>query len=166
MHTAQEIIDRLALQPHPEGGHFRESYRSEQVIASQETPGKFPGGRSFATAVYFLLHGDDFSALHRIRSDEIWHFYQGSSLTICSIDPTGALWRDRLGSDIIAGERPQVVVRAGSWFGAFLHDSSSYALLGCTVAPGFDFRDFEMGRRDRLLSEFPHHADLIRRLTR
>jgi len=118
------------------------------------------------TAVYFLLQGDDFSALHRIRSDEIWHFYRGSSLTVCSIDASGGLTRSRLGLDIEGGETPQLVVRAGCWFGAHLETTATFALVGCTVAPGFDFRDFELGRRNELLAEFPQHADIIRRLTR
>ncbi len=166
MCTAQEIIDRLALQPHPEGGYFRESYRSELLIASAGNSEAFPGGRCFGTAIYFLLCGEDFSALHRLRSDEIWHFYQGSTLTICSIDPAGSLSRDRLGLDIAGGESPQLVVKAGCWFGAYLDDTSSYALVGCTVSPGFDFRDFEMGRRDQLCSAYPQNVDLIERLTR
>lgn len=166
MSDAQDLIERLGLQPHPEGGYFRESYRCERLVECEGDRDAFPKGRSFCTAIYFLLQGDDFSALHRIRSDEIWHFYQGSSPTICSIDAAGSLTLTHLGNDIGAGETPQLVVKAGCWFGAFLDDPCSYALVGCTVAPGFDFRDFEMGRRDQLLAAFPQHVDIIERLTR
>jgi predicted cupin superfamily sugar epimerase len=166
MSEASDIIALLGLQPHPEGGYFRETYRCERLMECKGDAGGYPDGRSVSTAVYFLLQGDDFSALHRIRSDEIWHFYRGSGLTVCSIDEQGALTRTRLGADIQGGETSQLVVKAGCWFGAHLDDASSYALVGCTVAPGFDFRDFELGERSRLLAAFPQHADIIARLTR
>lgn len=119
-----------------------------------------------ATAIYFLLPGDQFSALHRLRSDEVWHFYAGSSLTLHIIDPQGCLTQKKLGTNPDKGESFQVVVEAGCWFGATVDDPQGYALVGCTVAPGFEFEDFELGNRQQLLEQYPQHRELIERLTR
>ena len=142
-------IETLGLAPHPEGGYFRETYRS-----------------AFATAIYFLLRGDQVSALHRLASDEIWHFHAGSALTLHVLHPSGRLVELRLGKRAEQGERPQVVVPAGTWFGASLDDARGYALAGCTVAPPFRFEGFELGRREELVSRYPGHRALIERLTR
>ncbi|MSR57875.1 MAG: cupin domain-containing protein [Planctomycetaceae bacterium] len=166
MTKAQDWIEGLQLQPHPEGGYFRETYRSPETIARQHLPPRFSGDRAFATAIYFLLQGDDFSALHRIKQDEIWHFYEGCSLTIRVIDPGGDLSSIRLGRDARAREVPQAVVRAGCLFGARVNDPRSYALVGCTVAPGFDFADFEMPTRQTLVTLYPQHKAIIEQLTR
>ena len=166
MSSAQEWIDRLQLRPHPEGGYFRESYRSRETIAQAHLPPRFTGDRAFSTAIYFLLAGDDFSALHRIRSDELWHFYDGGSLTITVITPDGELRTIHLGTDARAGQVPQAVVPAGCLFGSHVTDRHSYALVGCTVAPGFDFADFELPSRQELSALYPRHAKVIERLTR
>jgi len=160
-------ITRLGLARHPEGGYFLETYRSGETIASGALPGRFgEGGRAFCTAIYFLLAGCDFSAFHRLKSDEIWHFHTGAALKIHVIDAEGSHRVQRLGSGRAADEAFQVVVGAGSWFGAELEERDSYALVGCTVAPGFDFRDFEMADRDALIGAYPGHRQIIERLTR
>ncbi|MCS6949397.1 MAG: cupin domain-containing protein [bacterium] len=162
---AQYWISVLGLQPHPEGGYYRETYRSEQRLMGCCLHGH-EGPRVAATAIYFLLPGGEFSALHRLRSDEMWHFYTGSSLTLHIIDDEGNLSQVKLGTNPQKGESFQAVVRAGCWFGATVDDPEGYALVGCTVAPGFEFEDFELGDRQQLLERYPQHRDLIERLTR
>ncbi|UCG53239.1 MAG: cupin domain-containing protein [Candidatus Latescibacterota bacterium] len=166
MRDAAEWIARLGLVEHPEGGFYTETYRSHETVAREHLPERFIGDRAFSTAIYFLLTGDDFSALHRIKQDEVWHFYEGSGLTIHVIDPGGDYSTIKLGSDMEKGERPQAVVGAGCFFGATVNDADSYSLVGCTVAPGFDFDDFEMPNRKALLELFPQHRELVERLTR
>lgn len=164
--AAEDWIGKLNLQPHPEGGYYAETYRSPETIAVAHLPGRYAGSRSFATAIYFLIKGGSFSSLHRIQSDELWHFYAGSRLTVYSIDPEGNLAELLLGPDAGAGETFQGVVKAGDWFGSKVHDPDGYALVGCTVAPGFDFADFELAGRQALIRQFPRHAEVIRSLTR
>ncbi len=159
-------IEKLGLKPHPEGGHFVRSYSSPEFISQECLPQRFEGARHHATAIYYLLADQEFSAFHRIRSDEIWHHYVGCSVRIHRIDPAGALTLNTLGKDVDRGESPQVVVPAGNWFGAFLAPPQTYALVGCTVSPGFDFADFEPAERENLLRQFPRHGEIIRRLTR
>ncbi|MGL1934936.1 MAG: cupin domain-containing protein [Fibrobacterales bacterium] len=161
--SADYWIESLKMTQHPEGGYFAESYRSDDQLES--LPERFAGGRSASTAIYFLLEGSQVSHFHRIQSDEMWHFYTGSPLTVHVIDPMGVLFHLKIGSDPEAGEQFQGLVRAGCWFGASLEEPNGYALVGCTVAPGFDFADFELAKRDDLLSEFPEYEDTIRLLT-
>jgi len=163
--TAAEWIASLDLAPHPEGGFYRETYRSSEIIADH-LPARFGGPRACSTAIYFLLPGDQVSRLHRIKSDEIWHFYAGSALTLALIHSDGRLEERRLGPDPERGEGFQAIVPAGAWYGAAVDDPASYALVGGTVAPGFDFADFELGDRATLLARFPQHGQTIRRLTR
>ena len=162
----KEIISSLQLLPHPEGGWYRETYRAGETIPADDLPERFEGERSLATSIYFLLTSDTFSALHRIKSDEQWHFYSGSCLTIHVIHPDGNYEQIRLGSKLDEGESFQTVVPHGRWFGATVDTPDSYALVGCSVAPGFDFADFEMGTRDDLITQFPKHEEIITRLTR
>ncbi len=151
MHAAAaRWIRSLVLTPHSEGGHYRETYR---------------GVGNVSTAIYFLLEGRQVSRLHRIRSDELWHHYAGGPLIVSAITPAGTLAEFTLGVDLDAGQAPQGGVPAGHWFGAALLAPDTYALVGCTVAPGFDFADLELARRETLLAEFPQHAALIERLT-
>jgi uncharacterized protein len=166
MNDAQYWIAHLALKPHPEGGFFRESYRSSLVIPESALPATFRGSRNASTAIYFLLAGEDFSALHRLAGDEVWHFYAGSPLLVHSIDPNGNHSVIRLGQNAEANEGLQCVVPGGHWFGSCLERPDTYALVGCTVAPGFDFSDFEMARRADLLAQYPQHRDIIYKLTR
>jgi hypothetical protein len=166
MRDACYWIDRLGLQRHPEGGWYGEVYRATEPILPAGLPPRYEGPRAAGTAIYFMLAGEDFSAFHRLQSDEIWHFYAGCSLTIHRIDPQGVATQAVLGPDAERGQQFQVVIPHGYWFAAVLDTPGAYCLMGCTVAPGFDFRDFELGARDVLVRQFPQHADLIRQLTR
>lgn len=159
-------VKRLRLEPHPEGGYFRQTYRSEITIAREALPAGFGGARAASTAIYFLLEGKNFSAFHRLRSDEVWHFYEGSPLLVDVIDLSGKHSTIFLGRAPDVGQTHQAVVSAGCWFASHVWDWKSYALVGCTVAPGFDFEDFEMGKREELMAAFPQHREIIRRLTR
>lgn len=164
---AHHWIQQLALRPHPEGGHFRETYRAQGGVA---LPSRFGGPRAFGTAIYYLLEAHDFSSLHRIKSDELWHFYAGDPLRIEILTPQGLRKRITLGADFERGQRFQATVGAGNWFGArpMGEDDAEhgFSLVGCTVAPGFDFDDFELARRDALLRLYPEHADFITAMTR
>ncbi|MGB3849527.1 MAG: cupin domain-containing protein [Tunicatimonas sp.] len=154
---AKYWIDKLGLEPHPEGGFYKRTYESSAKIKSLDRP--------HSTAIYFLLLADKFSAFHRIKSDELWHFYTGSPLDVFMINEQGAMEEFRLGADADAGQVFQAVVPAGRWFASRMAQPDSYALVGCTVAPGFDFRDFEMANRYQLTTQFPQHATLIKGLT-
>jgi len=164
--NAQYWIEKLQLEAHPEGGCFRQTYKADLTLAQAALPSGFTGARAASTAIYFLLEGEKFSAFHRLRSDEVWHFYDGSPLVVHVIEPEGKVSRVLLGRDLDAGQVLQAVVKAGCWFASHVADWSSFALVGCTVAPGFDFADFEMGRRKELMERYPLHAELIERLTR
>jgi len=166
MTDANHWIQSLQLRRHPEGGYYTETYRSEHVVAKEHLPERFGGDRALATSIYFLLEGDDFSALHRIKQDEIWHFYDGSSLTIHIIDLDGNYRTEQLGRDVQNGESLQVLIKPGHLFGATVNDPRSYSLVGCTVIPGFHFDDFEMPAREHLLQRYPQHRPVIERLTR
>ncbi len=166
MSNAEQWIEALNLQRHPEGGWYREVYRAEESIPQAGLPSRFSGERSFSTAIYFLLNGAEFSAWHRIQQDEVWHFYDGTSLTLHMLDPDGAYSAVTLGRDVEAGQRLLSVVNAGWLFGATVDDTNSYALLGCTVAPGFDFADFEMPTRAELLQQYPDQREVIELLSR
>jgi predicted cupin superfamily sugar epimerase len=163
---AQYWIEKLRLEPHPEGGYFRQTYKSEMLIAREALPPGFSGVRAASTAIYFLLEGENFSAFHRLRSDEVWHFYAGETLVVNVIHPDGKYSRILLGCDPGAGQAFQAVVPAGCWFASHVEDGKGWALVGCTVAPGFEFEDFEMGKREELTSLYPQHQEFIRRLTR
>ena len=163
---AKYWIDKLQLIPHPEGGYYRQTYKAELMLDKAALPPEFGGSRSVATAIYFLLEGTDFSAFHRLRSDEMWHFYAGGSLVVKVIGQDGQRSEILLGGDAEAGEVFQAVVKAGCWFGSRLRDPRSFALVGCTVSPGFDFADFEMGKREELVRKFPGLTGVIEKLTR
>jgi len=157
-------INHLDLLPHPEGGYYKEMYRSSETISSSALPDRFEGDRHFSTAIYLLLRSEDRSVFHRIKSDEVWHFYQGSALLIYVL-LQDELKIYRLGSDLEKGESLQVVIPANCWFGAQVEKQNSFALCGCTVAPGFDFRDFEMAERHSLLKKYPGFEKEIIELT-
>jgi predicted cupin superfamily sugar epimerase len=163
---AGTLIDRLRLLPHPEGGYYRETYRSAEALPAPGLPPRYGGPRAVSTAIYYLLADDQRSMLHRLRSDEVWHFYAGSALLLSLIHPDGRLERITLGPDFDQGEAFQAVVPAGVWVGAEVSVAQSYALVGCTVAPGFEFHDFEPGDRATLLGLYPAHRAVIERLTR
>ena len=167
MLSADEIRKCLKLQPHPaEGGYFVETYRAEHVLAPDALPTGYPGARSVSTAIYYLLTPDSFSAMHRLRGDEIFHFYLGDPVELLQIGPKGTGEVIVLGQDILAGMRLQHVVPGGAWQGSRLRAGGKYALLETTVAPGFDYQDFEIGERDELTAEFPQFAKMILALTR
>jgi uncharacterized protein len=159
-------VKRLRLEPHPEGGYFRQTYRSKTTIPREALPAGFGGARAASTAIYFLLEGKNFSAFHRLRSDEIWHFYIGAQVSVHLIDTSGKYSSLILGNDPEAGQVLQAVVPAGCWFASHVADWESFAVVGCTVAPGFDFADFELGPRDALRVSYPEYGELIDRLTR
>lgn len=160
------LKDKLSLQPHPEGGHFRETYRSEDCWP--ENAGDFPAGRSAATGIYYLLEEDDFSSWHRIKSDEMWHHYAGGTLEIHSIDDEGRHQIQLLGPALGAMREcsPQLHVPANTWFACRPGHDASFVLAGCTVAPGFHFEDFDLADADKLIEQFPHLEPLIRSLAR
>ncbi len=162
MHESyQRLITQYELQPHPEGGFYRETYRSAELLTGLCDRGP----RSASTAILFLLPHGHISALHRIKSDEVWHFYAGSPLTVVELTAGGAR-RDHGLGNVLDGLRCQAVVRAGSWFGAFVDATSGWSLVGCTVAPGFDFEDLEMAERATLAERYPEHRSIIEALTR
>ncbi|OIQ02996.1 MAG: hypothetical protein COS82_08660 [Zetaproteobacteria bacterium CG06_land_8_20_14_3_00_59_53] len=165
MNSSADWKRRLGLEAHPEGGFFRETYRADACFTGMADD-VFPAGRSHSTAIYFLLEQGNFSAFHRIRSDELWHYYDGDGLDIHVIEPGGAYRCLHLGLDVSIGQSPQAVVPAGCWFASEVADRGGFALVGCTVSPGFDFTDFEMGSRKQLISLFPQYQPLIRRMTR
>jgi len=164
--TASYWIQKLELTPHVEGGAFREVYRSELNLPKTVLPLFFQGSRSASTSIYFLLSQGQFSAFHRIASDELWHFYYGDPLYVYEIGHNGRLHTHVLGPNPEKGERFQAVVKAGSWFASAPAPESEYALVGCTVAPGFDFADFELANREALITQYPDHAELIHEFTR
>jgi uncharacterized protein len=164
--SAAYWVEKYQMQAHPEGGYFTETYRAAGQIPQAALPEAFAGDRSFSTAIYFLLEGHHFSALHRIQADELWHFYAGDPLEVFVIYPdSGRLEIIRLGPDPEAGEVFQAMVPAGTWFGSKPAAGAAYSLVGCTVAPGFDFADFELAERNTLLGEFPQHREVIVSLT-
>lgn len=163
MNKAEDWISKLDLQAHPEGGHFKEVYRSEESIASQALPNRFSGDRSLATSIFYLLRKGEISKFHKIKSDEIWHFYDGAPIHIIQIDIEGKLTKNKLGIDAGNEMRPQLVVHAGDWFAA--QSLGDYTLAGCTVSPGFDFTDFEIADRKKLISSFRQHQQIIEQFT-
>lgn len=165
MRDAAYWIDHLRLEPHPEGGYFRETHRSIESVRREHLPARFGGDRRLSTAIYFLLTGARPSRFHRLKSEEIWHFYAGCPVTVRIINSEGKLSKVRLGPDPGKDEVFQAIVHADWWFAAEADDPDGYTLVGCTVAPGFDFADFEMGDRDALLAAYPQHSETIVRLT-
>lgn len=165
MKNAAYYIEKLQLSTHVEGGAFRETYRSDMGITKENLPAEFKGKRNVSTAIYFLLQEGQFSALHRIASDELWHFYEGDTLHVYEMTAEGRLITHVLGKNLEKGESFQCVVKAGSWFGSRCEVPGGFSLVGCTVAPGFDFEDFVLADRQALSEEYPQYRELIRELT-
>lgn len=164
---ADELIALLNLSPLPlEGGYYRETYRSADSLTASALPRIYDRDKSAATAIYYLLTPDTFSALHRLPTDEIFHFYLGDPVEMLQLDLDGSGRVVTLGTDLRAGHQPQVVVPRGVWQGSHLQQGGAIALLGTTMAPGFDFSDYQGGDRALLEAQFPAFADRIRRLTR
>ncbi|MGB0887334.1 MAG: cupin domain-containing protein [Vicingaceae bacterium] len=162
----QEIITKLDLAPHPEGGFYKETYRSESFIKKDSLSEVYSGERNYSTCIYFVITSESFSAWHKIHQEEIWHFYLGASITIHLISPEGKYSSIVLGNDILNGEIPQYVVKGEWWFAVTVNKENDYALTGCTVAPGFHFDDFILPSRQELLEIFPHLEKEITLLTR
>ena len=159
---ARYWINRLDLKPHPEGGHFAEVYRSEEKVPQSGLPDRFPASRSLSTSIYFLLQKGEISAFHRILSDELWYFHDGDPLEIFVIDEQGKLSRHLVG--LTDEALPQVVIPHECWFAS--RTLGEYSLLGCNVAPGFDFQDFVMGTGFHLSRDYPHLKEIIMEFTR
>lgn len=163
--SAERLIRLLDLKPHPEGGYYRETYRCDEFIPHGCLPSRFHGDRHYSTAIYYLLPAGAVSRLHRIASDEVWHFYLGGPFTVVELKPDGSSDHVVLGPDVMGGQRLQHVVKAGTWFGAYPNAGTDYSLVGCTVAPGFDFADFKIAKRTELLAKYPREKETIERLT-
>ncbi len=165
MTTAQYWIDRLQLLPHPEGGFYKEIYRSGETIGAAGLPGRYRSPRCLFTSIYYLLRSGEISRMHRLQSDELWHFLDGSPLALHIIKPDGEHRALKVGREFDEGESLQVLIEHGWWFGGEIENPGSYTLLGCTVAPGFEFEDFEEGKREDLLAAYPGHRAIIERLS-
>ena len=165
--TAEDIKKLLQLVPHPrEGGWYVRTYESSAMVGAEAfNDGRYSGPRRTGTAIYYLLEPDTFSEIHRLRSDEIFHFYAGDSVEMLQLLPNGEGEVIRIGTNLEDGERPQVVVPRDVWQGSRLKAGGQWALLGCTVSPGFEFEDYEAGDREQLVAKWPRHADLISALT-
>jgi predicted cupin superfamily sugar epimerase len=165
MPTAEELIRSLGLVPHPkEGGFFRETYRAGESWPAQALL-RYQGPRSASTAIYYLLTPSTFSALHRLQSDELFHFYLGDPIRMLQLEPDGKGRTIVLGHDVVRGQQLQVLAPQGVWQGSRLEPGGAFALLGCTVAPGFEYADYEAGDRHTLLAQYPAFAQLIQQLT-
>lgn len=164
--TVETLVKELELLPHPEGGFYKETYRSKGVISNSCLSPDFKGDRNMATGIYFLIEKGNFSALHKIKSDETWHFYYGDALEVIEINEHGKLTTTQIGNNLQNGETFQYTVKANTWFGSRVSSNGNFSLVGCTVYPGFDFNDFELADRDILINTFPHLKNLITELTR
>jgi predicted cupin superfamily sugar epimerase len=164
--TAAYWIQHLKLEKHPEGGAYTRVYTSDHLLKQTSLPDGFPGERPVCTHIYYLLRQNEFSAFHRIRSDELWHFYDGDALKIYEINKDGNLIEHSLGLDFEKGQSPFCIINAGNWFAAELIAGSQYALVGCTVSPGFDFAEFELAEKVKLILQYPQCKELIIRLTK
>ena len=160
------LIERYQMQQHPEGGFFASTYQSSGFVPRTALPAEFTGDRYFSNAIVYLLKENDFSALHRLKQDEIWHFYLGGALRLVMISPDGKFSETILGQNIEAGDVVQAIVPAGYWFGAKPTEGAVFSFVGCTLAPGFDFADFELAKRSELLLQFPDLEAIILEFTR
>ena len=165
LRSIDKIIETLDLKPHPEGGYFKETYRSQGIIKEDSLSPAYLGERNYSTCIYFLLTSDKFSAFHRINQDEIWHFYDGSPILLHMISESGKYAKQIIGKDFEKKEAPQFVVPGGSWFAAEVVSPDSYSLVGCTVSPGFSFEDFQLKPRQELISSYPDLKEVISKLT-
>jgi uncharacterized protein len=166
MVTAEQIRELLQMRPHPiEGGYFAETYRGAPVVPQSLLPG-YPGDRAISTAIYYLLTPDTFSAMHRVRGDEMFHFYLGDPVEMLQLKADGSGEAILLGQDIAAGMRLQHTVLGGVWQGSRVRAGGKYALLGTTMAPGFEYEDYETGQRQDLIARYPDFSHRITVLTR
>lgn len=162
---SQEIIKKLNLKEHPEGGYFSETYRSSEIISNQNLGKAYVGERNYSTCIYFMLTSEKFSAFHKINQDEIWHYYKGVPLKLHIISREGNYSYIMIGNSFENNEVPQYVVKGGDWFAAEVLENNGYTLVGCTVSPGFDFADFVLPKRNEMIDLYPEHKDIITKLT-
>lgn len=165
MYTADYFIKNLNMTPHIEGGYYKEIYASEEEVPSKDENEEMREVRKLWTSIYFLLRNGEVSNFHRLKSDELWYYHSGSPLTIYMINHEGELLKEELGLNVEIGEKPQILVPKGYIFGSAMN-AEEYALVGCMVAPGFDFKDFELFERAYLLEMYPQHKEVILKLTR
>jgi predicted cupin superfamily sugar epimerase len=166
MSIANQLIQQYKLQPHPEGGWYKQTYKSNEQIAATALPERFGANRAFSSAIYFLLEQGNFSAFHRIKSDECWHFYAGDPLLIYIIEENGELKIISLANDLEKDQSFQYVVPANCWFASRPASKSEYCFVGCTVSPGFEFEDFELANATELSAIYPKHKKIIEQLCR
>lgn len=162
--TSAALIDFYQLEPHPEGGYYKRTYTAKTLLYKESLGGVFDGNRVISSAIYFLLTEGSFSAFHRIKSDELWHFYNGVALNIHVLHPNGNYELRKLGSSISNGESFQLTIEAGCWFASVPDEPDGFSFVGCTVSPGFDFVDFELAKYESLAEIYPDQAELISRL--
>ncbi|MBV7504456.1 cupin domain-containing protein [Bacillus sp. sid0103] len=157
-------VSKLGLNPHPEGGYYKSTFVSDELVTDKELSVNFEGERKLYTSIYFLLPSEEVSHFHRLKSDELWYFHGGSSLTIHVIHENGEYEELKLGLDLDKGEVPQIIVKTNSIFGSSVMEKDTWSLVGCMVSPGFEFRDFELFTQDELLGKYPQHQEIIMKL--
>lgn len=162
--NAEQIIKKLSLQKHPEGGYFNETYRANEIYTENNLPDRYIGNRNFSTSIYFLLKTNEPSMFHKILSDELWYFHLGSPIKIHLLN------KEKnetiiLGNDILNNEKPQCLIPKNTWFAAEVIEPENYSLVSCSVAPGFDFNDFQLAKRSDLLNAFPDYSHIIMKFT-
>jgi len=162
----EELIKKFNLQKHPEGGFFSEVYRSSESIDSLSLPQRYNSARNFGTSIYFLIDGKNVSNFHRLKSDEFWYFHCGSSIEVHIIYPDGIHKTKLMGLNFQNNETPSLLLPKDSWFGARLTDTTSFGFVSCAVFPGFDFSDFELAKREKLIKLYPQHREIITNLTK
>ena len=163
--SAQFWIDRLKLEPHPEGGYFKEIYQADELIPADALPDRYSGSRHFSTSIYYLLESSDISRFHILQTDELWHFYTGQTVTVHLLDEIAGYYRILLGNEPERETIFQVSIPRNTYFGASINQANGFALVGCTMAPAFEFEDFELAERTDLLEKFPAQKDIIDKLT-
>lgn len=166
MQNADYYISRLQMTAHPEGGHYKEVYRSPEHITDAEVSFTYQETRPLATSIYFLLRSGEVSHFHRLVQDELWYYHAGSPLTVSVIHPDGSYQEHHIGPNLDAGQSLQAIIPGGSIFGSWAHQPDTFSLVGCMVTPGFDFRDFELFTTSQLLAQYPAHESIIRKLTK
>ena len=158
MQSIEQLIEQMQLLPHPEGGFYRSTLRADEMLTLER------GERPLYTSIYFLLRSQDISHFHRLQSDEVWYYHGGSALTIHLIHPDGTYEAKKLGLNVEAGEQPQIVVKKNTIFGSSVDAENTFGLVGCMVAPGFDFVDFELFTQHELLAKYPQHEAVIKKM--
>lgn len=158
-------IQKLSLSPHPEGGYFKETFIASDIINTDNLQRNYKGPKKAYTAIYFLLRSSQVSRLHRLKSDELWNYHYGSPITIHIIDSNGNYCEKKLGPNPDNKESFQIIIKGGCWFGVTVDEKNSYSLTGCFVSPGFDYIDFELAKREKLIKKYPEHSSIIKKLT-